>query len=119
MEITLLNVSYKSITRALALTTKHILLKIIQSKQTSFIGGHFILYNVCVVWEGMDWARCFNLNDLFITIDFKKAHVGDKWPFILPKVMRLRLIKTQNYDSTRAWLGLVLDLAFAANHLIK
>ena len=64
MGIALVNVSYKVLAKALALTINHVLLKIIQSKQMRFIRDQFILDNVCVACEGMDWAHCLNIDDL-------------------------------------------------------
>lgn len=58
--ITLLNVSYKIIAKALALKIHHLLPQIVCPEQTGFIKSRFILDNIIVVWEGMEWARCSN-----------------------------------------------------------
>lgn len=47
--ITLLNVSYKILAKALAMHLKHILPKIICPKQTSFFRGRFILDNIITI----------------------------------------------------------------------
>lgn len=55
--ITLRNVSYKIITKALALNLIPPLSLIVQPEKLSFIQGHYILDNVIIVWEGMEWIR--------------------------------------------------------------
>ena len=55
--ITLLNVSYKIIAKALALKLHPLLPLIVRPEQTSFVQGRYILDNVIAVWEGMQWAQ--------------------------------------------------------------
>jgi hypothetical protein len=55
--ITLLNVSYKIIAKALSLKVRHLLPQIIRPEQTGFIKSRYILDNIIAVWEGMEWAR--------------------------------------------------------------
>ena len=57
MPITLLNVSYKIIAKALSLKIRHLLPQIIRPKQTGFIKSRYILDNIIAMWEGMEWAR--------------------------------------------------------------
>lgn len=54
--ITLLNVSYKIIAKALALKIRHLLPLIVRPEQTSFIKSRYILDNIITVWKGMEWA---------------------------------------------------------------
>ena len=55
--ITLLNVSYKIIAKALALKIGHMLPSIVHPEQTGFIKSRYILDNIIAIWEGMEWAR--------------------------------------------------------------
>lgn len=66
MPITLLNVSYKIIAKALALRFRPLLPQIIHPKQTGFIQSQYILNNVIATWEGMEWACASQQNALFI-----------------------------------------------------
>lgn len=52
--ITLLNVSYKIIAKALILKIRPLLPLIFQPEQIFFIQGRYILDNIIVVWEGME-----------------------------------------------------------------
>jgi len=52
--ITMLNVTYKIISKALSLKLKPLLPLIIHLEQTCFVKGRYILDNVIVVWEGME-----------------------------------------------------------------
>ena len=54
--ITLLNVSYKVIAKALALKIQHLFPLIVHPEKTGFIKSRYILNNIIVVWEGMEWA---------------------------------------------------------------
>lgn len=81
--ITLLNVSYKIIAKALALKLWPILPLIIRPEQTKFFQGRYILDNVIVVWKGMKWVLSSNQDALFIKIDFEKAYDKIEWFFII------------------------------------
>lgn len=54
--ITLLKISYKIILNALALQLRPFLQIIVHLEQTTFIQNCYILDNVIVVQEGMEWA---------------------------------------------------------------
>ena len=51
--ITLLNVSYKIIAKAISFKIWHLLSLIVHLEKTSFIKSRYILGNIIVVWEGM------------------------------------------------------------------
>ena len=53
--VTLLNVSYKIIAKDLSLKIHHLIPQIIRPKKTSFMKSQYILDNIIVVWEGMEW----------------------------------------------------------------
>jgi hypothetical protein len=64
---------------------------IIGPEYTRFIMGHFILDNIIIVWEGMDWARCLGLDALFMKIEFEKAYDRFEWLFMLGHAQGPRL----------------------------
>lgn len=56
---------------------------IIRPEQIGFIMGRYILDNVIIIWEGMEWARSSNHDTIFIKIDFKKAYDRIEQNFII------------------------------------
>jgi len=78
-----LNVSYKIIVIAITLKFRSILPLIIQPEKIGFVKGRYILDNVIIVWEGMEWTHKFGKEALFIKIDFEKAYDRVEWNFIL------------------------------------
>ncbi|KAH9312921.1 hypothetical protein KI387_027956 [Taxus chinensis] len=81
--ITLLNVSYKIMAKALALWVASLLPKIVRPEQSGFVKGRFILDNLIVVWEGLEWARASLQKVVFLKIDFEKAYDHIGWSLIL------------------------------------
>ena len=81
--ISLLNVSYKILVKVLALRLVHILPKFVNSSQTGFIKGRYILENLITAWEAMDWAKCSHQNSAFLLLDFEKAYDRVEWKFII------------------------------------
>ena len=55
--ITLLNTSYKIIAKALAMRIKPVVQSIVRPEQTGFIKGRFILDNLMLAWETIEWAQ--------------------------------------------------------------
>lgn len=81
--ITLLNVSYKILSKALATRLENILPKFISSTQTSFIKGRYILENLITSWEAMEWERFSEQNSAMLLLDFEKAYDRIEWDFVL------------------------------------
>ena len=81
--ITLLNVSYKILAKALASRLVNILPNFICSTQTGFIKGRYILENLVTSWESMEWAKSSNQNSAMFLLDFEKAYDRIEWDFIL------------------------------------
>lgn len=67
----------------MALKIRHLLPQIMHLEQTDFIKSRFILDNIIVVWEGMEWAKHSNQKAISLKIDFAKAYDHIEWPFIL------------------------------------
>lgn len=87
--ITLLNVSYKIITMAISHKIRHLLPSIVRPEKNGFIKSRYILDNIIVVWEGMEWARKSKQPAIFLEIDFVKAYDRIAWPFILAMLQDL------------------------------
>ena len=87
--ITLLNVSYKIISKALSIKIRHLLPQIIRPEQTGIMKSWYILDNIIAMWEGMEWARHSKQHAIFLKIDFEKAYDWIEWPFILTMLYAL------------------------------
>jgi hypothetical protein len=81
--ITLLNVSYKILAKVMALRLVNLLPKFVNSTQTGFIKGRYILENLITSWEAMDWSRYSHQNSAMLLLDFEKAYDRVEWKFIL------------------------------------
>ena len=72
--ITLLNVVYKILAKVLAIRIEKILPNIINSTQTSFVKGRYILENLITCWEAMNWAKASGQDCAMLLIDYEKAY---------------------------------------------
>lgn len=88
--ITLLNVSYKILAKALASRLEKILPKFICSTQIVFIKGRYILENLVTSWESMEWAKTSNQDTTMFLVDFEKAYDRVEWDFILMMLRAFR-----------------------------
>lgn len=71
--ITLLNVAYKVYAKALQIRVQPILMDIISPDQSAFLPTRFILDNIFLTHETMDWASHSNQALIFLNLDFSKA----------------------------------------------
>ena len=87
--VTLLNVSYKIIAKALSLKILHFFLQIVSPEDTSFIKYRYILDNIIFVLKGMEWAFQSKQQALFLNIYFPKAYDRlnglSVWPCFKPQ----------------------------------
>ena len=81
--ITLPNVSYKIIAKALSLKICHLLPQIVCPMQMGFIKSQYIMDNIIAIWEGMEWGQNSKQQSIFLKIDFSKRYDRIEWPFIL------------------------------------
>lgn len=72
--IALLNVVYKLYAKALQLHLEPVLSKIICDDQSAFLPGRFILDNIMLTHETIDWARHSHQPLIFLKLDFSKAY---------------------------------------------
>lgn len=64
--------AYKMIFKTLALKMCHLLLQIVRLEKIGFIKSIYILDNIIVVCEGMEWARHSHQKVLFLKNDLAK-----------------------------------------------
>lgn len=87
--ITLLNTSYKIISKALATMIKPLAKGIARAEQTGFLGGRYILDNLILAWETSEWAQQLEKNALLVKLDFDKAYGRMGWSFIIKNLKYL------------------------------
>ena len=80
--ITLLNVDYKILARAIAKRIKPKLSKLIHSDQTGFVKGRFIGPNVRHLNDIMEYTEINKIPLIMVLIDFEKAYDTLEWQFI-------------------------------------
>jgi hypothetical protein len=72
--ITLLNVAYKLYAKVLQLRLQPVLMEIIDFDQSAFLPMRFILDNIMLTHETMEWAEHSNQPLIFLKLDFSKAY---------------------------------------------
>ena len=80
--ISLLNVDYKIITKALANRMKKVLVNIIHHDQTGFLKGRYIGENVRLLLDIINYTDIQNIPGFAFAIDFEKAFDKIKWSCI-------------------------------------
>ena len=81
--ITLLNLSYKILAKALARRITPLVSRFISQTQTRFIQGRYILENLITSWEAMHWAKENGQEVAMILLDFEKAYDRIEWCFFI------------------------------------
>lgn len=81
--ITLLNVAYKIYAKALQLHLRPILMGITSPDQAAFLPVTFILDNLFLMQETIDYAKKSNQPLLFLKLDFTKAYDKVDLQFLL------------------------------------
>jgi hypothetical protein len=80
--ISLLNVDYKILTKALAQRLCTVLPHIIHEDQTGYIKGRFIGCNIRLIEDVMFYTEINKLPGIILNIDFEKAFDSVNWDFI-------------------------------------
>jgi hypothetical protein len=80
--ISLLNMAYKIYVKALLqLLMQLILMKLIDGDQTTFLPLGYIVDNMLLAHETIDWARCTRQEIIYFKLDFAKAYDKVSWDF--------------------------------------
>lgn len=69
----MLSMTYKLLTKLLALQLRKLLPKLINDWQTGFIPGCQILENISITCMALKWATLTHNHALYLKLDFKKA----------------------------------------------
>ncbi|KAL9963239.1 hypothetical protein ACROYT_G032418 [Oculina patagonica] len=81
--ISLLNIDYKILTKALAKRIEQFLPKLINSDQTGFVKGRYIGQNIRLLSDVMEYLNANKTSGLLLFIDFEKAFDSLEWDFIV------------------------------------
>ena len=80
--ISLLNIDYKILTKALSKRIEKYLPKLINSDQTGFVKGRYIGQNIRLLSDIMEYLDAKKTSGLLLFIDFEKAFDSPEWDFI-------------------------------------
>jgi hypothetical protein len=80
--ICLLNVSYKILTKFLAIRLGLIIHKVIADTQTAFIRDRFIMEGIVILHETIHEIQHKKMSGVLFKIDFKKAYDKVNWAFL-------------------------------------
>lgn len=81
--ITLLNTAYKVFAKALQARLQPVLMEIIDPDQSTFLPLRFILDNIMLSHETIEWAEHTKQPLIFLKLDFSKAFDIVDWNFLL------------------------------------
>ena len=80
--ISLHNIDYKILSKALARRMEKVLPKLVHSDQTGFVNGRYIGQNIILLNDIMDYTDIKKLPGTFLFVDFEKAFDTIEWIFI-------------------------------------
>jgi len=92
--ISLLNVDYKLLSKALAKRMKLLLPKLIHTNQTGFISGRYRGQNIRLLSDIMEFLDSKKFQGILLFVDFEKAFDTLEWSFIL------KTLEAFNYGET-------------------
>lgn len=87
--ITLLNIAYKLFAKALQMRVHLVLMEIVTMDQSAFLPLRFILDNILLTHETMDWAKFTKQLLIFLKLDFSKAYNMVEWPFLFEAMRKM------------------------------
>ena len=100
--ITLLNIDYKILTKALALRLCNVLPFLIHSDQTGYLKSRFIGENIRVIDDIITYTSMKNIPGIILAVDFEKAFDTVRWSFIE------NTLTAFNFgDSFKKWISVI------------
>lgn len=111
--ISLCNVSYKIVARAITNRFRHVLAQIIDSSRSAFVPGRLIVGNVLISYECMHWLRNIRDSVGYAALKLRISKVYDrvKWSY-LEELMLLMGFE-------EGWLNLILRCINYVNYAFK
>lgn len=81
--ISLVNCSFKLISKILTNRLEHIMHKLIDNSQSAFLKGRYILDNVVICQEIIHYSQHAKQSGVIIKIDFEKAYDKINWEYLI------------------------------------
>jgi hypothetical protein len=81
--ISLLNVDYKIVTKAIGKRLQRVLPTLIHSNQTGFVEKRYIGDSIRTIIDAMEITRRQNIPGLLMALDFEKAFDSIEWPYLI------------------------------------
>lgn len=107
--ITLLTVLYKIFAKTMQLSLQPLLMEIISLEQSAFLPLRYILDNIVLVQETLQWAKSSNQPTVFLKLDFSKAYDKVSWPFLFKSMSSLGI-----HESFIKWTKMLFNNARAS-----
>ena len=89
--LTLLTNSYKILAKTLQLRLQPNLRDVISPEQTAFLPLRFILDNIILTQETLDWAKTSKQPTVFLKLDFSKAYDKVSWQFLFCTILKMNI----------------------------
>ena len=89
--ITLLTASYKNFAKTLQLRLQPLLRDVISPEQTAFLPLRFILNNIVLTQETLQWAKTSRQPTVFLKLDFSKAYDKVSWIFLFSTMRKMNI----------------------------
>ncbi len=89
--ISLLPVDYKIVSKVLAMRVEKIIHKLINTDQSGFVKGRFIVESVRTIQDNLDFTKQKNIPGLLLFLDFEKAFDSVQWDY------RFDTLKVMNF----------------------
>lgn len=111
--ISLCNVTYKIIAKALANRWRRVLDEVIDPNQSAFIPGRLISDNILIGFECMHWLRCSKSKQGYaaLKLDMSKAYDRVEWRYVEAIMLKLGF--------SRRWTDLILNCMSSVSYRIK
>ena len=90
------NTTYKIFAKALQRRLQPLLVEVIDSNQVAFLAPRFILDNILLTHESIQWAKESRQDSIFLKLDFSKAYDSVDWTFMLQIMEKLGMPKSIN-----------------------
>ncbi|KAJ9541035.1 LOW QUALITY PROTEIN: hypothetical protein OSB04_027541 [Centaurea solstitialis] len=87
--ISLIGSFYKILAKILAERIKGVMGKIINSSQSAFIKGRYILDGILIANEIVDYVKKKKKEGFIFKVDFEKAYDSVEWPFLLDCLLKM------------------------------